>query len=98
RLGELGELAEAAAEVDDVVLLGMGGSSLAPEGLRRAFGGGRLQRPATTHPRAIRRLADSLDLGRTLFLVSSKSGGTLETRSQFDFFWERGGRRLIVVT
>ena len=94
RLGELGELAEAADGADDVVLLGMGGSSLAPEVLRRAFGRERFHVLDTTHPRAIRRLADSLDLERTLFVVSSKSGGTLETRSHFDFFWERGGRRL----
>ncbi len=98
RLGELGELAEAADGADDVVLLGMGGSSLAPEVLRRAFGRERFHVLDTTHPRAIRRLADSLDLERTLFVVSSKSGGTLETRSHFDFFWERGGRRCIAIT
>jgi hypothetical protein len=98
RLGELGELAEAAAGADDAVLLGMGGSSLAPEVLRRAFERDRFHVLDTTHPRAIRRLADSLDLDRTLFVVSSKSGGTLETRSHFDFFWERGGRRCIVIT
>ena len=98
RLGELGELAEAADGVDDVVLLGMGGSSLAPEVLRRAFGRERFHVLDTTHPRAIRRLADSLDLGRTLFVVSSKSGGTLETRSHFDFFWEQGGRHCVAIT
>ena len=98
RLGELGELAEAADGADDVVLLGMGGSSLAPEVLRRAFGRERFHVLDTTHPRAIRRLADSLDLGRTLFVVSSKSGGTLETRSHFDFFWERGGRHCVAIT
>ena len=81
-----------AGEVDDVVLLGMGGSSLAPEVLRRAFGATAFHVLDTTHPKAIRRLADSLDLERTLFVVSSKSGATLETRSHFDFFWERGGR------
>jgi len=98
RLGELGELAEAAADVDDVVLLGMGGSSLAPEVLRRTFRRERFHVLDTTHPRAISRLADSLDLGRSLFVVSSKSGGTLETRSHFDFFWELGARRCIVIT
>jgi glucose-6-phosphate isomerase/transaldolase/glucose-6-phosphate isomerase len=98
RLVELDRLAEAAADADDLVLLGMGGSSLAPEVLRRAFGRDRFHVLDTTHPGAIRRLADSLDLARTLFVVSSKSGGTLETRSQFDFFWERGARRCIVIT
>jgi hypothetical protein len=98
RLDELSAVAEAAADVDDVVLLGMGGSSLAPEVLRRAFERDRFHVLDTTHPKAIRRLADSLDLDRTLFVVSSKSGGTLETRSQFDLFWERGGRRAVVIT
>jgi hypothetical protein len=98
RLGELAEVAEEAADVDDIVLLGMGGSSLAPEVLRRAFGRDRFHVLDTTHPKAIRRLADSLELDRTLFVVSSKSGGTLETRSHFDFFWERGARRCVVIT
>ena len=78
----------------------MGGSCLAPEVLRRAFGGDRFHVLDTTHPKAIRRLADSLDLERTLFVVSSKSGGTLETRSHFDFFWERSkrGDRFVAIT
>ncbi len=97
RVGELNELA-ASVDADDVVLLGMGGSSLAPEVLRWAFERDRFHVLDTTHPKAIRRLAESLDLGRTLFVVSSKSGGTLETRSQFDFFWERGARQFIVIT
>jgi transaldolase/glucose-6-phosphate isomerase len=94
RIGELAEFAAGAAgDVDDVVLLGMGGSSLAPEVLKRAFGQERFQVLDTTHPRAIRRLADSLDLERTLFVAASKSGTTLETRSHLDFFWERAGKR-----
>ena len=39
---------------------------------------------------AIRRLEDHVDLGRTLFIAASKSGTTLETRSQLDYFLERG--------
>jgi len=77
---------------DDVVLLGMGGSSLAPEVLRRAFGGERFHVLDTTHPQAIRDLDARLDLGRTLFVAASKSGSTLETRSHADFFWDRAGR------
>jgi len=91
----------AAAEYDTAVLLGMGGSSLAPEVLRRGFGVESFHVLDTTHPAAIRRLADSLDLGRTLFVASSKSGGTIETRSHLDFFWERTGQdgdRFVVVT
>ncbi|HYX89467.1 MAG TPA: hypothetical protein VE753_08875, partial [Gaiellaceae bacterium] len=68
-------------EVDDVVLLGMGGSSLAPEVLRRSFRAEALHVLDTTHPAAIRALEERIDLRRTLFLVSSKSGTTLETRS-----------------
>ena len=56
-LGELRVFAEAADDqFDDVVLLGMGGSSLAPEVLRRAFGGTSFHVLDTTHPTAIRRL------------------------------------------
>ena len=102
RVGELVEFTAAVVDdANDVVLLGMGGSSLAPEVLRRAFGRDRFHVLDTTHPRAIRRLADSLDLERTLFVVSSKSGSTLETRSHYDFFWERGGKRcdrFVVIT
>ncbi len=47
----------------------------------------------TTHPRAIRALESSIDLSRTLFISASKSGGTLETRSHTDYFWERSGKR-----
>jgi glucose-6-phosphate isomerase len=78
--------------VDDVVLLGMGGSSLAPEVLRMAFGSDRLHVLDTTHPAVIRELAERLDLERTLFVTSSKSGTTLETRSHADFFWNRAPR------
>ncbi len=94
RVAELDEFAAGVAdEVDDVVLLGMGGSSLAPEVFRRAFGRDRFHVLDTTHPKAIRRLADSLDLARTLFVAASKSGTTLETRSHLDFFWERAAKR-----
>jgi transaldolase / glucose-6-phosphate isomerase len=89
---ELEELAAATANYMSVVLLGMGGSSLAPEVLRRTFENERLHVLDTTHPAAIRRVADGFDLERTLFVASSKSGTTLETRSQLDFFWERVGR------
>ena len=73
----------------DVVLAGMGGSSLAPEVLRQTFGAERFHVLDTTHPKAIRALEQRLDLGKTLFLVSSKSGSTLETRSHMDYFWEQ---------
>jgi transaldolase / glucose-6-phosphate isomerase len=84
------------ADVDQVVLLGMGGSSLAPEVMRRLFGAGHFHVLDTTHPTAIRRLEDSLDVGRTLFVAASKSGTTLETRSQTDYFRDKGGRFAVV--
>jgi len=80
-------------EVDDVVLCGMGGSSLAPEVLRRSFEVDRFHVLDTTHPNAIRTLEETLDLERTLFVSSSKSGSTLETRSHTDYFWEKTGKR-----
>ena len=87
-------------QVDDIVLLGMGGSSLAPEVLRRAFGGERMRVLDTTHPRAIRALAAGLNLRRTLFVASSKSGTTLETRSHADYFWKLAprGEQWVAVT
>jgi glucose-6-phosphate isomerase len=79
----------------DVVLLGMGGSSLAPEVLRRCF------EPPAGHPRlhvldstdagAVRAVGESIDVERTLFLVSSKSGGTIEPLSLFSHFWSLHG-------
>ena len=79
-------------DFDDVVVLGMGGSSLAPEVLRRAFGGERFHVLDTTHPRAIRELEARIDLQRTLFVAASKSGSTIETRSHADYFWKRAPR------
>ena len=84
----------------DVVLAGMGGSSLAPEVLRRTFKAESFHVLDTTHPKAIRSLEQKLDLDKTLFLVSSKSGSTLETRSHMDYFWEQvgDGSRFAAVT
>jgi len=94
RIPELNAFTEAAIEqFDEFVLLGMGGSSLAPEVLRRAFGAESFHVLDTTHPAAIRRLESDLDLERTLFLAASKSGSTLETRSHLEYFWERSGGR-----
>jgi transaldolase / glucose-6-phosphate isomerase len=95
RVHELMEFA-ARVDVDDVVLLGMGGSSLAPEVMRRTFGAERFHVLDTTHPTAIRRLEQSIDVERTLFIAASKSGTTLETRSQTDYFRKRGGRFAVI--
>jgi glucose-6-phosphate isomerase len=78
--------------IDDVVLFGMGGSSLAPEVIKQTFRQERFHVLDTTHPQAIRALESQLDLRRTLFVSASKSGTTLETRSHTDYFWERSPR------
>jgi transaldolase/glucose-6-phosphate isomerase len=74
----------------DAVLLGMGGSSLGPEVLRQSFGeipeGLRLQVLDSTHPDVIRSVQESVNLEKTLFIVSSKSGGTIETLSHYRYF------------
>jgi glucose-6-phosphate isomerase len=91
--GEVGDLVAVAEEIrddgiTDAVLLGMGGSSLGPEVLRLSFGEGpvRLHVLDSTHPDQIRTVRDTLDLDKTVFIVSSKSGGTIETMSQFKYF------------
>ena len=90
-LERIDELEALPRDFEQVVLLGMGGSSLAPEVIRRTFAANGLHVLDTTHPSAIRRLEEELDLDRTLFVAASKSGTTLETRSQLDYFLDRGG-------
>jgi glucose-6-phosphate isomerase len=74
----------------NVLLLGMGGSSLAPEVLRITLGvaPGALDLTAldTTHPTAIISAREELDLSKTLFIVASKSGSTVETLSHMAYF------------
>jgi transaldolase/glucose-6-phosphate isomerase len=95
--GELRELVDGVKDdgFTDAVLLGMGGSSLGPEVIRRSFGeldgGLRLHVLDTTDADAIAAVERSLDLAKTFFLVSSKSGGTLETLSQMRHFYARTG-------
>ena len=96
RIGDLQSFVEevgAPGVIDNFVLLGMGGSSLAPIVFQRSFRESSLRVLDTTHPAFIRRVVDSLDFDQTLFIASSKSGTTLETRSHLDFFWERNGGR-----
>ncbi|MEX2159710.1 MAG: bifunctional transaldolase/phosoglucose isomerase [Dehalococcoidia bacterium] len=85
------------------VLLGMGGSSLAPEVLHATFGahdGLDLKVLDTTDPAGIRAVEDAIDLGSTLFIVASKSGTTIETLSHLAYFWERlpQGDHFIAIT
>jgi transaldolase/glucose-6-phosphate isomerase len=91
--------AEAAGEkLDHAVLLGMGGSSLCPEVLRETFG----RQPGfpellvldSTDPAQVKGIEDRIDLERTLFIVSSKSGSTLEPNIFKAYFFDRVSRAL----
>ncbi len=77
----------------DVLLLGMGGSSLGPEVFAKTFGAQpgfpNLHVLDSTDPAQIRHFEDRLDLARTLFIVSSKSGSTLEPNIFKQYFFER---------
>jgi RpiB/LacA/LacB family sugar-phosphate isomerase len=119
-MSEAGKLAELGAFADGVVragfkhavLLGMGGSSLCPEVLAHTFGAGRgiaLEVLDSTDPAAVEAVESGIDLDRTLFLVSSKSGGTIEVRSFERYFWakvlarhggsvEKAGQQFVAIT
>ncbi len=111
-LADLRTFAQAAREAHttDVVLLGMGGSSLGPEVLRCTFGASkgapRLWVLDSTVPGWVRQVTKAIQPARTLFLVASKSGGTIEVMSLFAHFWElvhhtkgnRGGAQFVAIT
>ncbi len=92
------------------VLLGMGGSSLAPEVLRRTFGVVRGQPDLivldSTDPATLLGVERHIDLDKTMFIVASKSGTTTETLSHFKYFYEKvtarrgteGGDQFIAIT
>ena len=95
----------------DAVLLGMGGSSLGPEVLAETFGHKsgwpRLRILDSTVPAQIKALDGTLDLAKTLFIVSSKSGGTTEPNVFKDYFFKRvsdtvgeakAGRQFVAIT
>ncbi len=95
--GELTEFAEAARAdgLEHAVLLGMGGSSLGPEVIRRSYGevpgGMTLHVLDSTDPGAVLAVERGIDIDKTLFVVSSKSGGTIETLSHMRYFFDRAG-------
>jgi transaldolase/glucose-6-phosphate isomerase len=81
------------ARFQHIVLLGMGGSSLAPDVFQRVFdnaeGYPELIVLDSTHPSAIQTVEHKIDLTHTFFIVASKSGTTTETLSLFKYFWEK---------
>lgn len=98
QLNHLGDLRRLGHAVEGrrfthAVLLGMGGSSLAPEVLGRSFGAladhPQLLVLDSTDPAAIKSVENRIDLARTLFLVSSKSGSTLEPDILMAYFHRR---------
>jgi transaldolase/glucose-6-phosphate isomerase len=97
--------------VTDILLLGMGGSSLCPEVLRMTFGKiagfPELHVLDSTDPVQIKAFEQKVDLVKTLFIVSSKSGTTLEPNIFKQYFYERvktvvgaerAGERFIAIT
>jgi hypothetical protein len=101
---------EAIAGTDRVIVLGMGGSSLAPlvfaDSFGRLPGYPLLQVLDSTEPSAVLAIANGGDPKRTLFVVSSKSGSTLEPNIFFDYFYGRveeeagkeAGNRFVIIT
>ena len=101
----------AGGDFDQVLLLGMGGSSLCPEVLRMTFGrvagSPELNVLDSTDPAQVRSVERRLDLSRTLFIVSSKSGSTLEPNIFQQYFFHRvqqavgpdaAGERFVAIT
>ncbi|HWP37679.1 MAG TPA: hypothetical protein VNL18_09040 [Gemmatimonadales bacterium] len=88
---------DVAREFRHVVLCGMGGSSLAPDVLARAFGP-RKDWPSfamldSTHPDAVSGIDGACEAACTLCVIASKSGSTIETASFFRHYWDvLGGR------
>jgi len=113
KLGEIIELVSAvrADGYTQALLLGMGGSSLAPEVFRKTFGVKEgyldLEVLDSTDPGAVLAYAERFDVHKTLFIVSTKSGGTVETFSFMKYFYniaaerlgaEQAGRHFVAIT
>jgi transaldolase/glucose-6-phosphate isomerase len=90
---EFRQLARDARTYSDIVLLGMGGSSLCPDVLRNTFGSTKghpkLHVLDTTDPATIIGVRSRIRIQDSLFIVASKSGETTETLSHFAYFWDQ---------
>jgi transaldolase/glucose-6-phosphate isomerase len=73
----------------DVLLMGMGGSSLCPEVLAITFGAQKFHILDSTVPAQVKAVEERLDLAKTLFIVASKSGSTLEPNCFKQYFFDR---------
>ena len=77
------------ARFDDILLMGMGGSSLSPEVLALTFGKKNFHILDSTVPSQVKAVEEKLDLAKTLFIVASKSGSTLEPNCFKQYFFDR---------
>jgi glucose-6-phosphate isomerase len=87
--GKYRNFAEGVKDFTDIVLLGMGGSSLGPEVFSVTFGAKNFHILDSTVPAQIKTLESRIDLQKTLFIVASKSGSTLEPNTFKQYFFER---------
>ncbi|MEP6901857.1 MAG: bifunctional transaldolase/phosoglucose isomerase [Actinomycetota bacterium] len=95
------------AGLTDVLLMGMGGSSLCPEVLSITFGAANFHILDSTVPAQIKTIESKLNLEKTLFIVASKSGSTLEPNCFKQYFFEKlsqivgkenAGRQFVAIT
>jgi glucose-6-phosphate isomerase len=89
KLDDYRDFAEDAKNFSDIALLGMGGSSLCPEVLSITFAKKNFHILDSTVPAQLKTLESKLDLTKTLFIVASKSGSTLEPNCFKQYFFER---------
>jgi len=92
-------------EFEHVLLMGMGGSSLCPEVLAKTFGKTQFHILDSTVPAQVKAVEEKLDLAKTLFIVASKSGSTLEPNCFKQYFFDRvskisdePGKQFVAVT
>ena len=111
-LKDIGKYRAMAAEIEnegfsDVLLMGMGGSSLCPEVLAITFGKKNFHILDSTVPAQVKTIESKLDLKKTLFIVASKSGSTLEPNCFKQYFFQRlpetigkekAGKQFIAIT
>lgn len=96
-----------AAGFNDILLMGMGGSSLCPEVLAMTFGKANFHILDSTVPAQVKAVEERIDLEKTLFIVASKSGSTLEPNCFKQYFFEllaqkvgreNAGRQFVAIT
>ncbi len=107
KVDEYKAFAEDAKDFESVALLGMGGSSLCPEVLAETFGKKQFHILDSTDPAQIKTLENKLNLEKTLFIVASKSGSTLEPNTFYQYFHkkvsekvgeENAGKHFVAIT